>query len=200
MRYAVRHEYALTPIDVLARRTRLSFLNAHAALDALPRVAEIMATELHWSRAEKTRQIARAIDFLASMGLAPGSIPPPPQGLIQRAEGALWSAARGLGLASRTMPSPVYSRAKFDGVEMAALKGAFARSAQAVNGPAGQEVRLPKAALGAVLREVPGYEDIPAKDCDYVLEEAGFKTNVDVDFDEFLEVRPRSPSFCKSRR
>ncbi|KAJ7491186.1 FAD dependent oxidoreductase-domain-containing protein [Mycena latifolia] len=185
VRYAVRHEYALTPIDVLARRTRLSFLNAHAALEALPRVADIMAVELHWSRAEKARQVARSIAFLASMGLAPGAAPPPPPSGLRD---ALWAAVRGLGLAPHAPPVPVYSRAKFDGAEMAALKGAFARTAHAIEGPAGQEVRLPKSALGAVLQEVPGYEGIPAKDCEYVLEEAGFKTRTDVDFDEFLEI------------
>jgi glycerol-3-phosphate dehydrogenase len=184
----VRHEYALTPIDVLARRTRLSFLNAHAALEALPRVVDIMATELHWSRAEKARQVGRAVAFLSSMGLSPDAVAPP-IGLRERAAHALWGAARGLGLVSHAAPTLEYSRAKFDGPEMAALKGAFARNAEAVAGPAGQEVRLAKAALGAVLKEVPGYADIPAKDCEYVLEEAGFKSRVDVDFDEFLEVR-----------
>jgi glycerol-3-phosphate dehydrogenase len=39
-----------------------------------------------------------------------------------------------------------------------------------------------------VLKEVPGYADITAKDTEYVLEEAGFKARADVDFDEFLEV------------
>jgi glycerol-3-phosphate dehydrogenase len=34
--------------DVLARRTRLAFLNAQAAFEALPRVVEIMAEELKW--------------------------------------------------------------------------------------------------------------------------------------------------------
>lgn len=184
VRYAVRHEYALTPIDVLARRTRLSFLNVHAALEALPRVADMMATELHWSRAEKARQIARSVEFLASMGLEPGAIPPTSHGLRD----ALWGVARGLGLAARARPAPAYSRAKFDGAELTALKGAFARSAQTIESPAGHEVRLPKAALGAVLQEVPGYEGIPAKDCEYVLEEAGFKARTDVDFDEFLEI------------
>ncbi|KAJ7684515.1 FAD dependent oxidoreductase-domain-containing protein [Mycena polygramma] len=189
VRYAVRHEYALTPIDVLARRTRLSFLNARAALDALPRVADIMAEELHWSRAEKARQVARSIAFLASMGLAPdAAAAAPPHGLRERAAHAAWGAARGLGLVSPAASAPEYSRAKFDGAEMAALKGAFARYAQTVARPAGQEVRLPKAALAAVLKEVPGYADIPAKDCDYVLEEAGFKARADVDFDEFLEI------------
>jgi len=33
VRYAVRHEYAQTAVDVIARRTRLSFLNAQAALE-----------------------------------------------------------------------------------------------------------------------------------------------------------------------
>ena len=50
VRYAVRHEYAQTAVDVLARRTRLSFLNAQAALEALPRVVDIMAHELGWDR------------------------------------------------------------------------------------------------------------------------------------------------------
>lgn len=32
---------------------RLAFLNIQAAEDALPRIVEIMATELQWSKAEK---------------------------------------------------------------------------------------------------------------------------------------------------
>ena len=50
IRYAVRHEYAQTAVDVLARRTRLSFLNAQAALEALPKVIDIMTEELGWDR------------------------------------------------------------------------------------------------------------------------------------------------------
>lgn len=50
VRYAVKHEYAQTAVDVLARRTRLAFLNAQAALEALPRVIDIMAEELKWDR------------------------------------------------------------------------------------------------------------------------------------------------------
>lgn len=48
VRYAVRHEYAQTPVDILARRTRLAFLNAQAALEALPKVIDIMGEELKW--------------------------------------------------------------------------------------------------------------------------------------------------------
>ena len=36
--YAVQHEAAETPEDFLARRTRLAFLDAAAAEQALPRV------------------------------------------------------------------------------------------------------------------------------------------------------------------
>ena len=53
VRYAVRHEYAQTAVDVLARRTRLAFLNAQAALEAAPKVIDIMAQELKWDSKRK---------------------------------------------------------------------------------------------------------------------------------------------------
>ena len=52
VRYAIK-EYALTAVDVLARRTSLAFLNVEAAEDALPRVVEIMAEELQWNKQQK---------------------------------------------------------------------------------------------------------------------------------------------------
>ena len=52
VRYAIK-EYALTAVDVLARRTSLAFLNVEAAEDALPRVVEIMGEELQWNKQEK---------------------------------------------------------------------------------------------------------------------------------------------------
>ncbi len=44
--WAVRHEMARTVEDVLARRTRALFLNAKAAMELTPQVAQIMALEL----------------------------------------------------------------------------------------------------------------------------------------------------------
>ena len=44
--WAARHEMAQTVEDVLARRTRALFLNARAAVEMAPRVAELMAREL----------------------------------------------------------------------------------------------------------------------------------------------------------
>lgn len=50
VRYAVRQEYAQTAVDVLARRTRLAFPNAQAALEDFPKIIDIMADELSWDR------------------------------------------------------------------------------------------------------------------------------------------------------
>ncbi|TID13710.1 Tethering factor for nuclear proteasome sts1 [Venturia nashicola] len=69
IRYAVRHEYAERAVDVLARRTRLAFLNAQAALEALPMVIDLMGEELKWDRGRKDREWKDSVAFLASMGL-----------------------------------------------------------------------------------------------------------------------------------
>ncbi len=53
--WAVRNEMARTVEDVLARRTRALFLNARAALEMAPTVADLMAAELGWN--EVTRQV-----------------------------------------------------------------------------------------------------------------------------------------------
>lgn len=50
VRYACK-EYAQRAVDVLARRTRLAFINVHAAKEALPRIVDIMAMELCWDEA-----------------------------------------------------------------------------------------------------------------------------------------------------
>jgi glycerol-3-phosphate dehydrogenase len=60
--WSVRHEMARTVEDVLARRTRALFLNARAALEMAPTVAELMAVELGWNDLTKGRQLA---DFRA---------------------------------------------------------------------------------------------------------------------------------------
>jgi glycerol-3-phosphate dehydrogenase len=52
VKFAIQ-EYACTVGDVLARRTRLAFLNVEVARDVVPRVVEIMAEELGWGRGKK---------------------------------------------------------------------------------------------------------------------------------------------------
>jgi len=71
VRFACK-EYACTIEDILSRRTRLAFLNSEAAMEALPRVADIMAEELGWSRKVKAKQIEAATIYLESYG---GRIP-----------------------------------------------------------------------------------------------------------------------------
>lgn len=74
VRYAVRHEYAQTAADLLARRTRLAFLNAQAALEALPHVIDLMAEELGWNQTRKDREWTDTVAFLGSMGLPKGKL------------------------------------------------------------------------------------------------------------------------------
>ncbi|KAI9880979.1 MAG: mitochondrial glycerol-3-phosphate dehydrogenase [Pleopsidium flavum] len=69
VRYAVRHECAQTAVDVLARRTRLAFLNAQAALEALPTVIDLMTDELKWDKRRQDLEWRDTVQFLASMGL-----------------------------------------------------------------------------------------------------------------------------------
>ena len=71
--YACRHEYAQTAVDVIARRTRISFLDANAALEVLPRVVSLMAKELKWSRSRAKQEEKDAISFLETMKYTPES-------------------------------------------------------------------------------------------------------------------------------
>ncbi|XP_015232880.1 PREDICTED: glycerol-3-phosphate dehydrogenase, mitochondrial-like [Cyprinodon variegatus] len=61
--YAIK-EYACTAIDVIARRTRLGFLNVQAADEALPRIVHIMGKELNWSQEKRTEELEAAKKFL----------------------------------------------------------------------------------------------------------------------------------------
>lgn len=53
--YAVREEMALTIPDVLMRRIRLGLVDWAATLEALPRVASLMASELNWTQTAKVQ-------------------------------------------------------------------------------------------------------------------------------------------------
>ena len=59
--WAIRYELARTVEDVLARRIRLLFLDAQAAIDSAPKVAEVMANEL---KKDKTWEEEQIKDFL----------------------------------------------------------------------------------------------------------------------------------------
>lgn len=67
VRYAVRYEYAHHAVDVLARRTRLAFVDAQAAIDALPLVVAIMAEDLEWDITRQNTELNMGLKFLKTM-------------------------------------------------------------------------------------------------------------------------------------
>lgn len=178
VRYAVRNEYAQSAIDFIARRCRLSFLNARAALEALPRVVDIMAGELNWSTARKKEELRRGVQFLESMGLrgVPDSVFAP-TGWVDR----VWSTL--------TTAPPViatrYSRAQFEAGELDQIKAAFL--AKATSRPDGEK-RLHRSELQQTLSELSGYEEAKSQHLDNVLVEIEFEGREDVALDELLEV------------
>jgi glycerol-3-phosphate dehydrogenase len=56
--WAIRHEMALTVEDVLARRTRILFIDAQAAYNLAPKVASIMMKEMNKNEEWKENQIS----------------------------------------------------------------------------------------------------------------------------------------------
>jgi glycerol-3-phosphate dehydrogenase len=63
--YAVTHEGALHPEDVLARRVRLLIESADAGLSAAPDVVAIMAGLLGWNRRRRAAELRRYQDYAA---------------------------------------------------------------------------------------------------------------------------------------
>jgi glycerol-3-phosphate dehydrogenase len=71
--WAVRHEMARTVEDVLARRLRILFLNAKAAINAAARVAELMAAELQYNDEWIKAQVADFTTLATRYLLQPNS-------------------------------------------------------------------------------------------------------------------------------
>ncbi|CAJ0627620.1 2316_t:CDS:2 [Entrophospora sp. SA101] len=66
--YAIKREYACTLVDVIARRTRLAFLDAQETFNSLPHIIEIMSKELNWTKEQRTQEFNKAVEFLITMG------------------------------------------------------------------------------------------------------------------------------------
>ena len=69
--WGVRHEMARTVEDILARRTRALFLNAHAAVEMAPTVADLMASELGWDELTQSLQLSRFREVASNYVLHP---------------------------------------------------------------------------------------------------------------------------------
>lgn len=63
VKYAV-HEYACTAVDVIARRTRLAFLNVRATEEVLPRIVSLLSKELKWNKKREEIELQKAREFL----------------------------------------------------------------------------------------------------------------------------------------
>lgn len=75
--HAVRHEMAVTPADVLSRRTRLSFLDEAAVKKVLPRVVELMAPEAGWTEAQAAQELKDAQAYYNCNGMSALNAPAP---------------------------------------------------------------------------------------------------------------------------
>jgi glycerol-3-phosphate dehydrogenase len=64
VRYAVKYEYALHPIDVVARRIRLALVNYKSCKYVLKKVTRIMAEELNWTEAKKQIEYEKSLELL----------------------------------------------------------------------------------------------------------------------------------------
>jgi len=184
IRYAVHNEYALTAVDFLARRSRLTFLNAQIALDVLPKVVEIMAQELRWSAKRRRQEILDTERFMESMGVPLGSRPSQADHEVVNIKWVWNNWVWGW-----TSPDPFktsvrrvqLSRAQFEPGEVEFLKAAWA-------GKAGDERKIDReSARGAILEklDVPGLTE---SEVDKII--AGVvKDRESVDQEEFLRVR-----------
>jgi len=72
--WAVREEMALTVEDVLARRLRALFLDARAAIDMAPKVAQIMAKEMNKDTDWEASQISEFVKLAQNYLLVPYKI------------------------------------------------------------------------------------------------------------------------------
>jgi glycerol-3-phosphate dehydrogenase len=189
-----------------------------------------MASHLGWSLSRKKQEIRGTVKFLESMGLRHevveaqyqnvGGLPEPiPRGwyetLVVETERnihvVISSIFTGFGFFSHSSKhdvsfhNPMYSPAKFEKGELAALRNAFESFATEVSPSLNAESTtlpgklLPLSLVPQVLKQVPAYQGNLEKDLAYVLVEAGFKGRQEVGFDEFIEVRVFDLLLSKSR-
>ncbi|KAG0230771.1 mitochondrial glycerol-3-phosphate dehydrogenase [Actinomortierella wolfii] len=195
VRYAVRREFACTAVDVLARRTRLAFLNANAALEALPRVVDIMADELHWNEDRKQQEIEQAKQFLTTMGMPvhpiayPTNVPDSVAGVHSEQTVAATAAEpakqssfwrRSKSATSAVPDSSFYSRAQFNPEELAEFHKVFGELDRDGDGHIdGQD-------LEQVLKNLD--LEVDERVLGHIIEEVDLDKNGAVEFNEFLEV------------
>ncbi|KAG9048637.1 mitochondrial glycerol-3-phosphate dehydrogenase [Tulasnella sp. UAMH 9824] len=195
--YATQHEYAQTAIDFIARRSRLSFLNAGTALDVLPRVIQLMGDDLNWSTARRRTEWVKARDFLVSMGL------PPSQNVqeeLEAVKGRLgdagpvrnwarwwlspWHWAKSISSATATPLAPAkahYSRGLFSVEDLERVKRAFANA----------DTTISRDEVGTLMKEMDlGVEGVEVNDAfiDNALRDMGVRKDERIGFEQFWQI------------
>ena len=110
LRHGVRAESACTATDMIARRTRLAFLDVGHALQVLPRVIDVMAEELSWDEARKQHEWTETVRFFRSMGL--------PEEMLGATRDDVVSGSLSKALASRGSLSPAPSMLGDGGIKV----------------------------------------------------------------------------------
>ncbi len=62
--FAVEQEYAVTAVDVMARRLGLTFIDAASARAAAPRVVDIMGKHMAWTYSKQMRELSKLYAFI----------------------------------------------------------------------------------------------------------------------------------------
>jgi len=190
VRYACRSEYAATAADFVARRTRLSFLNVEATVQALPRIIEIMSAELGWDQKRKDSEFKDSVEFLASMGLQPARLDSlrgiDLAGLTKmvKESGKQGTSFPHLGSASldkNDASATIVSRAQFSSEEMSQLRSRFDQLDANADG------KLDVKDLKEVLTRI-GYEDVQDNTVQGILSEVDVNKTNSLHFEDFLDV------------
>lgn len=197
--YALTHEYAQKPLDVLLRRTRLGFVDARAALGALPEVVRVMGDALGWDvrrRQEEARrgeEVLRGMDAGGRVEIGSGA------GTAATSVGAGWWMGefrrRLCSVFGCATPASVrsvsvaatYPRALFEPGEIDALREVFGQLA-CIPSDSGsdsgsgsveqqQQLKIPVSRLREAIQTVAGlgyaYDSVRESDFRYILREAG---------------------------
>lgn len=177
VRYACRVEYAQNAVDFIARRSRLSFLNVQASVEALPRIIELMGGELGWDETRREKEFDQAIVFLESMGL-PETMKGLKLGDVKRAP--IMASQGGKGISPLDDPT-LYSRAQFTADEVSNLKESFGKLDFDHDGSISKDDVLHT-------MEKLGYSEANDETAQDIIREVDFERKGAVEFPDFLEI------------
>lgn len=190
VRYACRAEYAASVPDFIARRTRLSFLNVEATVEALPRVIELMSEELGWDKKRRDAEFTNAIDFLGSMGLQPARLQQLRQTTLDetiktlKEKGTVSAGIPYMGKAAITgqdANATIVSRAQFTSDEMIQLRKRFDQMDTNADG------KVDTKDLQEVLQRL-GYNNVDERTVSGIISEVDVNKSNALHFEDFLDV------------